>query len=73
MRMADVNVPGREGAARDPDLRVLVEFLAGMLALPLDGERVRNFLADGASRWKQRCHADNDDRNPAHRVLPSNV
>ena len=49
---------GREGAATDENLGVLVEFLARMLSLPLDREGVRNILGNGSTRRQYHSYAD---------------
>src|SRR5690349_24203369 len=52
MGVAHVLRAWREGAAGDPDLVVLVELLAGLLALPLDRKGVWGALSSG-SEWRE--------------------
>ena len=58
--MAYMNGSGRKRAASDPYLRVLVEFLAWMLALPLNSQGIGNIVGEGRIRRGHQSYADKD-------------
>src|SRR3954447_26198751 len=51
--VAHMGRPRRKRATRNTDLGVFVELLAGFLALPLDGQGVRDILAQSSKRRDQ--------------------